>query len=135
MEPILHLSVPVTDKAEAKAFYTDVLGCRSGRESTDTADVWFLGLQLTLHELPEEVLSDQGSRHFGATLGAEQWRELCDRIAAHQVEWIKAPFTRNEGTSFEESKAYLADPSGNVIELKSYADPEATVLSQGSTYQ
>jgi extradiol dioxygenase family protein len=31
MDPILHLSVPVRDVAEARAFYVDVLGCRPGR--------------------------------------------------------------------------------------------------------
>jgi extradiol dioxygenase family protein len=66
MQPILHLSVPVRDLAEARTFYVDVLGCEAARSREAYQDVWFYGMQVT--------------------------------------------------------KAKIADPSGNVIELKTYAD-------------
>ena len=74
MDPILHLSIPVRDLDEAAAFYADVLGCRVGRRTEDFVDVWFFGMQVTLHAAPEEVLTEEqrGVRHFGVILGAAE---------------------------------------------------------------
>ncbi|MCU1380414.1 MAG: putative dioxygenase of extradiol dioxygenase family [Acidimicrobiales bacterium] len=125
MEPILHLSIPVRDLAEARTFYVDVLGCRPGRVDDGWLDVWFHGMQVTLQERPDEVLADPGVRHFGVTLGAEELAHLLDRLAAQPVRWLHPVTTDFAGTSREQTKAKLLDPSGNVIELKSYADPAA----------
>ena len=133
MEPILHLSIPVSDLAAAKAFYLGVLGCAAGRSSEVAADVWFFGLQLTLQHRPDEVLADPGTRHFGATLAGEELAALCAGVEARGGSWLRPPATKRAGTPQEETKAYLADPSGNVIELKSYADVGATLRSD-TTY-
>ena len=47
MQPILHLSIPVRDLEEARAFYVDVLGCEAARARLGYQDFWFYGLQLT----------------------------------------------------------------------------------------
>jgi extradiol dioxygenase family protein len=49
MDPILHLSLPVVDLDSSRAFYVDVLGCTPGQALPGGMDVWFYGLQLTLH--------------------------------------------------------------------------------------
>ena len=71
VRPILHLSLPVRDLEEAEDYYVRVLGCQVARRRPDFIDVWFFGLQLTLHDRPDEVtgLVPGGSRHFGVTLG------------------------------------------------------------------
>jgi extradiol dioxygenase family protein len=125
MDPILHLSVPVRDVAEARAFYVDVLGCRPGRVRDGWLDVWFHGMQLTLQERPDQVLTDPGVRHFGVTLGAAELAHLLDRMAVQPVRWLCPVTTDFAGTSREQTKAKVLDPSGNVIELKSYVDPAA----------
>jgi extradiol dioxygenase family protein len=124
IEPILHLSLPVRDLDEAKNFYVDVLGCRLGRTGPGGADVWFYGLQLTLQARPEEVLSDQqrGVRHFGVTLSPEALAELLAKLEQHPVTWLERVHTDHAGTPKEQTKAKLLDPSGNAIEVKSYAD-------------
>jgi uncharacterized protein len=134
VDPILHLSLPVAELPVARRFYLEVLGCSAGRQNSTAADVWFLGMQLTLQQLPDQVLAEQGSRHFGATLARDHWDVLCARVEEHGVPWLRPPLTRHEGTPQEERKAYLADPSGNVIELKSYADLDATLRSTAGSY-
>ncbi|CAN5754491.1 VOC family protein [soil metagenome] len=131
MEPILHLSIPVSDLAEARAFYVDVLGCTPGRSREGWIDVWFFGLQLTLQERPEQVLDAEqvGVRHFGATLDRAALRSLVEVAEAADVDWLHRLSTDHAGTPLEQTKAKLRDPSGNVIELKAYADP-ATALEQ-----
>jgi hypothetical protein len=130
MEPVLHLSIVVGDLSEARAFYVDTLGCRPGREHEDWMDVWFFGLQLTLQERPDQVLSPdrQGKRHFGVTLDAAGFATVVARLeAASDVRWVVPVATDDPGTPQEQTKTKLADPSGNVIELKTYPDPEAAL--------
>jgi uncharacterized protein len=131
MAPILHLSLPVRDLAESRAFYHDVLGCEIGRERSTFIDVWFYGLQLTLHENPEQVLSDEqrGVRHFGVTLDADDLAALLARLDAHAVQWLSPRHTDHPGTPREQTKAKVLDPSGHAIELKTYVDPSAVFAS------
>ena len=83
-EPILHISLPVRDLAQARRFYVGVLGCELGRVREQCVDVFFFGCQVTLHERPTEVLSSdqRGVRHFGVTLAEDRWKELVDRLRA-----------------------------------------------------
>jgi extradiol dioxygenase family protein len=112
-------------------FYVDVLGCEVGRVRDGWIDVWFYGLQLTLQEHPEQVLpaEHQGVRHFGVTLDAEQLATVLTRLASQPagqaITWLREVSTDDAGTVREQTKAMIADPSGNAIELKAYADPAA----------
>ena len=121
---ILHLSIPVRDLAESRAFYVDVLGCDMGRVRDEFIDVWFYGMQVTLHARPSEISAPDaaGVRHFGVTLPLDELRALVARLDG-RVEWVDKLVTEHAGTAREQTKSKLADPSGNVIELKSYADP------------
>src|SRR5690349_9085778 len=119
METFLHLSLPVVDLDESLAFYVDVLGCTPGRIRPDQGfvDVWFHGLQLTLHEEPTHVLraDEHGSRHFGAALPPEQLASAFARLGDASVEWIEPPALDPTGRLNGKTSAKFADPSGNVI--------------------
>ena len=128
--PILHLSIPVGDLDESRAFYVDVLGCSLGRVRHDFVDVWFYGMQVTLHDRPSD-LAPAGVRHFGVTLPIDELRALVDRLDG-RVEWIDTLTTEHAGTPREQTKSKLADLSGNVIELKAYADADAALERPGS---
>jgi extradiol dioxygenase family protein len=132
VEPILHLSFPVRDLAQSIAFYVDALGCELGRVRDEFADVWFFGMQITLHAQPGQVLAPElrGVRHFGVTLGAEELHKTLKRLDAHRVVWLSTVATEHAGTPNEQTKAKVLDPDGNAIELKSYADP-ASALAAG----
>jgi extradiol dioxygenase family protein len=129
VNPILHLSLPVADLAEARAFYVDPLGCTPGAPGIDGMDVWFFGLQLTLQARPDEVLpaDKHGSRHFGVTLDRSKLDALLTRLQALPVCWVSPVATDMTGALRGKTGAKIADPSGNVIELKSYDDPNAAL--------
>lgn len=133
MEPVLHLSLPVRDLDEARRFYLDVLGCRPGRVRDGWSDVWFFGLQVTLQHRPAQVLPDdqQGVRHFGVTLPAGDLDRLLQQVSSRPVRWVEEVHTDFPGTAKEQTKAKIQDPSGHVIELKSYADPAAALEQAG----
>ena len=125
---MLHLSIVVRDLDESRAFYADTLGCRVGRSRTEWMDVWFYGLQLTLQHQPQSVvpLEEQGNRHFGVTIDRDAFAALTDHLEADpSVRWVVPVSTDHPGTEREQTKCKLADPSGNVIELKTYRDPSA----------
>ena len=134
MQPILHLSIPVRDMDEAREFYVHTLGCQSARARVDFTDVWFFGLQLTLQHRPHEVTDWRAgsSRHFGVSLGRDDFDSIIARLASLRVEWVVPVSTDDEGQPTEQTKAKLADPSGNVIELKTYRDVDAAL--EISTY-
>ncbi len=131
MDPILHLSLAVRDLAESRAFYVDVLGCELGRVRDGWMDVWFFGMQVTLHEEPDLVARPdaRGVRHFGVSLAADQFDALLRRLESEPtdqpIEWLRPVATEHAGTPRAQTKAMIVDPSGNAIELKTYADPAA----------
>ena len=126
--PIFHLSFPVRDLDEAIAFYSD-LGGVVGRREAAWADVALFGAQLTLQEVPEDVLEPMPrSRHFGATLPRQDWEKLIARLGG----FVEGPRIDYPNTQREQAKAMIADPSGNLIELKTYRNPSLVLGSLAS---
>ena len=122
-QPVLHLSLPVNDLHAARDFYENTLGCRIGRTREDWFDAWFFGLQLTLQLRPLEVMnrSQQGVRHFGVVLPSlSEFKELVTRINASEYQWISEPEKQTDAKLSGKIGGKLADPSGNVIEIKYY---------------
>jgi hypothetical protein len=127
-EPVLHLSIPVGDLAQARTFYEEVLGCRVGRVRETWLDVWFFGMQVTLQERPDEVrpAAEQGVRHFGVTLADEAaYHDVVGRLRGHGVTWLSGPTVADAPDLSGKASVKVADPSGNVIELKCYPEPSA----------
>jgi uncharacterized protein len=129
VRPILHLSIPVRDLEVARQFYVDTLGCRAARARAGYQDIWFYGMQVTLHERPDEAATlPVGSvRHFGVTLDREDFEAVLTHLATRQVQWLTPVSADDEGEATEQTKVKLADPSGNVIELKTYVDVESAL--------
>jgi extradiol dioxygenase family protein len=122
-QPVLHLSLPVNDLRAARDFYEHTLGCRIGRTREDWFDAWFFGLQLTLQLRPLEVMdtSRQGVRHFGVVLPSmSEFKELVKRIDASGIQWITEPENHSVAELSRKVGGKLADPSGNIIEIKYY---------------
>jgi extradiol dioxygenase family protein len=91
-----------------------------------------VGHQITLQRRPEEVvpLERQGKRHFGVILPWVEWEHEVTRIRALGVPFLSEPAVLLSGTSEEQAKFYLQDPSHNVIEVKAYRNL-ADTLSVG----
>jgi extradiol dioxygenase family protein len=125
VEPILHLSLPARDLAEGIDFYVESLGCELGRVRDHFADVWFFGMQVTLHDAPDQVRAPGpgGVHHFGVTLAASEMDELVARAESRGVAFASPVSTDYPGTPHEQTKTKILDPSGNVIEIKTYVDP------------
>src|SRR5688500_16163302 len=126
---IFHLSTPVADLASAARFYVEALGARIGRENEQWLDVLLWGHQITLQLRPDEVLpvDRQGKRHFGVVLPWDVWHDEIARMEKLGVHFLERPTVERPGSDDGHAKAYLADPSGNVIELKAYRSVQRTL--------
>lgn len=129
-----HLAIPVRDLPEAREFYGELLGFVPGRSADDWIDWNCYGHQLVTHVNPN--LGKTGKidnhcngvdgkgvpvPHFGVVLTLEDWRALADRLTG-KVTFIIEPYTRFAGEVGEQSTLFFADPSGNALEFKAFAD-------------
>ena len=126
-----HLAIPVHDLEIAREFYGDILGCSTGRESENWIDFNFFGHQLVTHLDKNMNISDStntvdGNRvpvpHFGIILKKKDWDTLAKKLSAANVDFIVEPRTRFKDNTGEQSTMFIKDPSGNVLEFKSFQD-------------
>ena len=130
--PRFHLALPVTDLDATRAFYTDLLGCATGRESSRWVDLDFFGHQLVLHRVePDDHPAaasnpvdghDVPAGHFGPVLPWADWERLVERLREHGVDFLIEPYLRFEGKAGEQGTFFVRDPSGNALEFKTFRD-------------
>jgi extradiol dioxygenase family protein len=53
----------------------------------------------------------------------EEWEALSERLSGIGVSFHIAPMIRFSGEVGEQATFFLKDPSGNVLEFKSFRDP------------
>jgi extradiol dioxygenase family protein len=127
--PIFHLSVPVRDLPEAVAFYRAYLGAQIGRHTAEFADALVFGAQVTLQDDPGSVSHPMPrTRHFGATLPWDEWEKVVSHLGRSEFV-VEAPKVSFEGEPTEQGKLMIADPSGNLIEIKAYRHPSQVLGS------
>ena len=133
MSAIVHLAIPAGDLKKTLPFYTDVLGCTLGNaEAGRWQDVNLWGNELTLHQSEERLPNvrhdvDMGAvlvPHFGVHLTQEEFDGVKDRIAEAGLSYIDDPYRHFEGGEYEQETFFIADPNGNVLEIKTMRNPE-----------
>ena len=129
--PLFHLAFPVTDLAQARAFYGGLLGCPEGRSSENWVDFDFYGHQIVAHLAPQEAGHRETSavdgdnvpvRHFGVILSMPAWQALADKLTRAGVEFIIEPHVRFKGETGEQATMFFLDPCGNALEFKAFSD-------------
>ena len=129
--PPFHLAFPVHDLAASRQFYGGLMGCPEGRSSDEWIDFNFFGHQIVCHLAPGKAVyrptnavdgHDVPVPHFGAVLPIAQWQALADKLSAAGIDFIIKPYIRFKGEVGEQATMFFLDPSGNALELKSFAD-------------
>ena len=128
-----HLAIPVSNLAEARKFYKEVIGCTEGRSDSHWVDFDFFGHQLVIHL--DENAQDQRVKssnevdghdvpipHFGVVLDWEKWHKLADNLRAEGIQFGIEPYIRFKGLPGEQATMFFYDPSGNALEFKSFKD-------------
>ena len=129
-----HLAIPVGDLDNAIEFYCDVLGCTKGNsEIGNWSDINFWGNELTLHsssciQTGEQHDVDMGNvsvPHFGVHFEADEFKALKERLIQKNIKFVDEPYVRFKGEIYEQETMFIADPNGNVLELKTMVNPNA----------
>ena len=127
--PRFHLAFPVNDLKKAKSFYTNTLGCTLGRESEKWVDFNFYGHQIVAHLSPRDCMDIKTNnvdgdkipaRHFGVILPWVDWEKLCLHIKKVTANYFIKPKIRFKNKQGEQGTFFITDPSGNVLEFKSF---------------
>lgn len=128
-----HLAIPVTNLADADAFYGELLGCEKGRSDTQWIDWNFFGHQLVTHcvaEMPSAPAHNGVDNHavpvphFGVVLDMKTWQALAKKLEAAGTHFVIAPYVRFKGQPGEQATMFFNDPFGNALEFKAFADIE-----------
>ena len=126
-----HLAFPVKDLEKTYKFYTEVLGCTTGRTSDHWIDFNMWGHQVVAHLSPEEAGESHKNavdghgvpvRHFGVILEMDEWKILADKVTAADIEFVIEPYVRFKGEPGEQATMFFLDPSGNALEFKAFGD-------------
>jgi len=128
-----HVAVQVRDIAEARRFYTQVIGCAEGDGAPDRADFDMYGHQFICHLNPQLGPEGRLTPHFkavdtqavpvphcGVVLKRKDWDDLVERLRQYPVEWVIEPQVRYHGSASEQATLFILDPSGNALEFKSF---------------
>ncbi|MEM8997631.1 MAG: VOC family protein [Acidobacteriota bacterium] len=126
-----HLAFPVRDLDATRHFFVELLGCTEGRSAERWVDFDFHGHQISAH------LKDDGDPvaasnpvdghrvpvpHFGLVLPWDRWQRLADSLEAAGTEFVIEPYVRFAGEPGEQGTFFVRDPSGNVLEFKTFRD-------------
>jgi catechol 2,3-dioxygenase-like lactoylglutathione lyase family enzyme len=133
IEGLDHVVLRVRDMAKSIAFYTGVLGCpeerrleklgliqlRAGRTLIDLVD---LDSELGLRGGRAPGTEGRNLEHFCLRIGRFDEAALSAYLAAHGIDFEKAE-TRYGADGYGLS-IYIADPDGNIVELKGPPHPD-----------
>lgn len=128
-----HLAIPVHNLSKCRDFYKQILGCEEGRSSDHWVDFDLFGHQLVIHYKEKSIEKvDKNSNlvdgkdvpvpHFGVVLEWNTFQELSIRLKSKNVKFTIEPYIRFKGLPGEQATMFFKDPSGNVLEFKSFKD-------------
>ncbi|MEZ5203544.1 MAG: hypothetical protein R2701_03920 [Acidimicrobiales bacterium] len=128
--PPFHLAFPCLDVDEAVDFYGG-LGCSLGRRNEHAAIIDFFGHQIVAHRV-REIEPQHGiyPRHFGLMVPLDVLDQLEADLRRLAPERTKRAL-RFPGEAIEHHSLQSRDPSGNVLEFKTYTDPQAAYVDRG----
>lgn len=124
---IFHLAVPTHDIALSKAFYTEALGAKIGREYDNYVIFDFFGHQLVAHLHPDLIEKDvkMYPRHHGIIMtnreDFDRTYELCKKAKAPFFEDLFERFQNQKGWHYS---FFVSDPSNNLVEFKYYVNEQ-----------
>jgi len=124
-----HLAIPVDNLEVCKNFYTNILGCETGRSDTQWVDLNLFGHQLVLHVDPHHNPKKHHNEvdgksvpipHFGVLLDWEVFEDFAAHLKSKNVLFVIEPYLRFQGLAGEQMTMFFYDPAGNALEFKSF---------------
>jgi extradiol dioxygenase family protein len=136
------ITVEVRKNAEARRFYQEVLGC-----SEEPMKEGLLEFNLCCYKIACQLNPQLGERgsvvarydlaggkfvqipHCSVVLESREWDALAERLKRRRANFvIKKRYDRFNGVPREQAILLLEDPSGNVLELRSFCNSAEGLL-------
>ena len=132
-----HLAFPVIELESTKKFYTEVLGCKLGRQSNKWIDFNLFGHQIVAHLSDENYIKNTNLvdnqnipvRHFGVILKINQWDKLVEKIKKNKIDFLIEPQIRFKNKKGEQRTFFIVDPDNNALEFKAFKNDESIFKS------
>ncbi len=133
MSNTFHMAILAGELEDAKKFYCDVLGCKTGNfEEGHWVDIDFWGNELTLHQSDSQShkerhhvdMGDVCVPHYGIHLTEDEFQTVKKRVEDAGIPYVDKPYRRFVGNEFEQETFFIADPNGNVLEIKTMMNPD-----------
>ncbi|MGV3541393.1 MAG: VOC family protein [Rufibacter sp.] len=112
-----HLSLPVKDVSQTKAFYCGLLGGQYLQLTKDYLEVQLFGHQLSFHAAPAQML-DANNFHWGFWVDWPYLHTLVDQLQTSRVPLLQPPIYQLENEAEEKMKVLFLDPNGYQLEYK-----------------
>lgn len=128
MNSLFHVSLPCESIEKTIAFYSNILGCKLGRNAQHWADVDLFGHQLTFTEVgkfnfenPSYVFEGKvlPSFHLGVIVNLETWSDLYKKLSGADCEIVHQKTYLNTKKG-EHLSFFVKDPDGYMLEFKSF---------------
>jgi len=128
MNSLFHVSLPCESIEKTIAFYSNILGCKLGRNAQHWADVDLFGHQLTFTEVgkfnfetPSYVFEGKvlPSFHLGVIVNFETWSDFNKRLSGADCEIVHQKTYLNTKKG-EHLSFFVKDPDGYMLEFKSF---------------
>ena len=128
--PIFHVALAVENISEAREFYKNTLNCSERKDASgESFSVFnFYGAQLVLIEDPEQIEKHnldqeiEPVKHFGIIMDWDEWHSLVEVLRLKKINFRVEPNIVDHDNVGKVGNMFVADPSGNFIEFKTYKD-------------
>ena len=129
-QPIFHVALAVENINQARDFYENILSCTERKDASGSnySVFNFYGAQLVLIEDPNQTEKNNFAKgvepvkHFGIIMTWEDWHSLVETLKLKKINFRVEPNIVNHENVGEVGNMFVADPSGNFIENKTYKD-------------
>jgi len=131
MNTIFHLAFKVKDIESTLDFYNNILGCKTGRVTSNWIDFDFFGHQLSAHisaNIPKPDYCGKVDKlevpipHFGCILKRKDFDIVKKQLLKHHIEFLVKPQIRYKDKKGEQQTMFVFDYSYNAIEFKTFKD-------------
>ena len=126
---MFHLAFPVINLEDTVDFYTNILGAKIGRSSSNWVDFDLRWNQITVHQDHNfkkltPIFGKEGIpiNHFGVILILSDWQKLRDELISKKVNFLVSPKIVFEGEAGEQHTFFVEDPNGYAIEFKGFKE-------------
>lgn len=137
MNSEFHLAIAVNSIDDEVGFFVGLLGARVTHREPAYTNLYVLGAQITLKEIPG-IQPSLPEFHFGFNMTLNEFDKRANSILSSQANSFRVllkPTVVEANTPMERKKMYLKSPTGYHVELKGYKVLETLIALEQKLHE